>query len=127
MRKYLSLAIAFLLVCGTVGLIAQQKVNVGGEWEMTTQTPRGERTSTVKFEQDGENLKVTTQDMRGGEVTGTGTIKGNEIEWTITRTRPDGGEFKLTYKGTVDGETMKGTVEFGPMGSSDWTAKKKSS
>ena len=128
MKKHLSLAIAFLMVCGIVGLIAQQTANISGEWEMKSQTPRGdERTSTIKFEQDGENLKFTTQGFRGDEVTGTGTIKGNDIEWTIVRTRPDGQEFKITYKGTVDGDTMKGTVEFGPMGSSEWTAKKKTS
>lgn len=127
MRKQLSLAIAFLLVCGVAGLRAQQTANVNGDWELTSQTPRGEMTSAVKFEQDGENLKVTQSSPRGGEVTGTGTVKGNAIEWTITRTRPDGQEFKLTYKGTVDGDTMKGTVEFGPMGSTEWTAKKKTS
>jgi hypothetical protein len=31
----------------------------------------------------------------------------------------------MIYKGTVEGETMSGTVEMGDFGSADWTAKRK--
>jgi hypothetical protein len=118
------------LVFMTAGLLAVAawalSADVTGDWDLTSQSPRGERTSTVTFKQDGENLTVTMPPMReGGEaMTGTGTVKGNAIEWTITRTTQRG-EFTMTYKGTIDGDTMKGTVEMGQMGAQDWTAKKK--
>jgi hypothetical protein len=60
----------------------------------------------------------------GGEVKAEGTIKGNEIEWTITRSIPRG-DFTITYKGKVEGNSMSGTVQMGDFGSREWTAKKK--
>lgn len=105
-------------------LLTAQEVDVTGDWEMTTQSPRGERTSTVHFEQDGEKLTVTTQTMRGDEVTGEGTIVGNKIEWTITMSTPRG-DFTIIYTGTVEGDTMSGEAQMGDFGTMEWTAKKK--
>jgi hypothetical protein len=103
-----------------------QETNVAGEWDFTMQTPGGERTMVVKFAQEGEKITVTMPGFRGGnEVTGEGTIKGKDIQWSITRTRPDGNEFTVTYKGTVEGTTMNGTAEMGQMGTMEWKATKK--
>jgi hypothetical protein len=38
----------------------------------------------LNFVQEGENLTVKTQGFQGDEISGTGKIKDNEIEWTIT-------------------------------------------
>jgi hypothetical protein len=57
-------------------------------------------------------------------MTGTGTIKGNELEWTITRTGPQG-EMKVTYKAKVEGDKMTGTSQFGDRPAMEWTAVKK--
>jgi len=125
MRKiYFFLSLIFVFT--SFALFAQaQTANVSGDWELTIQGPRGEMTWSVNFVQDGEKLTVAmTGGPRGGESKGEGTIKGNEIEWSITRTTPQG-ERTITYKGKVEGNTMSGTVEFGPMGTREWTAKKK--
>jgi hypothetical protein len=118
----------FILVMSLAVLFAftlsAQAVNVTGEWELTTTSRRGERTSVVKFVQDGEKLKVTMEGFQGSETTGEGTIKGNKIEWTISRNTPRG-EMVSTYTGTVEGGSMKGEVSRGERGSSEWTAKKK--
>jgi len=103
--------------------LSAQQVNVSGDWEMTSQGRQGEMKSNLHFEQEGEKIKVTMENPRG-EVTGEGTIKGNEIEWTITRETPRGA-FTLTYKGTVEGDMMKGEVQMGDFGAREWTAKKK--
>jgi hypothetical protein len=114
-------ALAFLLI----GFAGAYDVDVTGDWEMTMESPRGgEMTRAVHFEQDGEKITVTMESRRGDEVTAEGTIKGSAIEWTISRETPRG-EMNLVYKGTVDGDTMNGTVEFGDFGSGDWTAKRK--
>jgi hypothetical protein len=126
MFKRILIAALALGLIGAVLPARAQEVNVTGTWDMTTQTPRGERTSPVVFEQTGENLKVKMTGFRGDELTGTGTVKGQDIEWTITRTTPRG-EMTSTYKGTVDGDTMKGDVQMGDFGSFPWTAKKKAS
>ena len=104
-------------------LLTAQDVNVTGDWEMTTQSPRGERTSDIHFAQDGEKLTVTMQ-LMGEEATAEGTVKGNKIEWSITRST-ERGEFTISYTGTVDGDTMSGEAKMGDRGAMEWTAKKK--
>jgi len=113
----------FILVLITIFLSAQE-VNVTGDWELTMETPRGEITRAIHFEQEGENLIVTMEGREGEEVTGEGTVKGNEIEWTVTRSTPRG-EFTMTYTGTVEEDTMSGEVQMGDRGSIEWTATKK--
>lgn len=99
-------------------------VDVSGDWTLTLVTPRGERTSDATFVQNGEELKVTIKDPQGAEVSGKGTVKGNEIEWTVTRTTPRG-EMTLTYKGKVEGDSMAGEAQMGERGSAEWKATRK--
>ena len=105
-------------------LLTAQDANVAGDWELTSQSPRGERTSAIHFDQDGQKIKVTMEGFRGNEMTGEGTVQGNQIEWTITM-NTQRGDFTISYKGTIDGDTMSGTVEMGDRGEMEWTAKKK--
>lgn len=123
MSKICSVFTIFILVLMSVSLIAQE-VNVSGDWELTMETQRGEMTRDVHFEQEGENLTVTMESPRGGEVTGKGTIKGNDIEWTVTRSTPRR-EFTMTYSGKVEGDTMSGEVQMGDFGTFEWKAKRK--
>ncbi len=120
-KKYVFFTFCILVLLA-VSLSAQE-VNVTGDWEMTITTPRGERTRDIHFEQEGGKLTVTMQGRRG-EVTAEGTVKGNEIEWTITRSTPRG-EFTMTYTGNIEGDTMSGEVQMGDFGSSEWKAEKK--
>lgn len=121
MKKMCS--ILALLAFAALGLAAQN-ADVAGDWQLTLQTPRGERSMDMSIVQEGEKITVTMRGMRGGESTGEGTIKGNAIEWSITRSTPRG-EFTSSYKGTVEGDTMSGTVEMGNFGTMEWTATKK--
>jgi len=109
-------------------MLSGQDINVTGDWEMTSETPRGERTQTIHIEQDGEKLIVTMQGgMRGGqgggEITAEGTIQGNKVEWSFSRSTPRG-DFSIKYTGTVEGDTMTGEVDRGQGGTSPWTAKR---
>lgn len=117
------LLVSVLLLAPLTLCLAQDKVDVSGEWDFTMTTPRGEMNSTVKFVQDGEKLAVTMTSQRG-EFKGEGTIKGTDIEWSITRDTPRG-QFTTAYKGKVDGNTMKGTAQMGDRGSMEWKATKK--
>jgi hypothetical protein len=98
------LALAALVAIVAVPLAAAS--DVSGNWTMTATTPRGERTSTLTFVQEGEKLTVASKSDRG-ESTGAGTLKGDAIEWSITRETPMG-PMTVTYKGTVAGDTMSG-------------------
>jgi len=123
MRKTCSLLSVLALVLIPL-LLTAQDVNVTGDWEMTTQSPRGERTQTIHIEQDGEKITVTMEGRQGEEITAEGTVKGNKIEWSMTRSTPRG-DFTITYTGTVEGDTMSGEAQMGDFGSMEWKAKKK--
>src|SRR5512140_762155 len=119
-----------LAVILAVGALSAQTVPakpaaIGGTWEMTTTgTPQGDMTADITIVQDKETIKVTMAGMQGMEMTGEGTVKGQDVAWTLTISTPQG-DFVLTYKGKVDGETMSGEVQAGDFGSFPWTAKKK--
>lgn len=121
--------LAIIALLSFTVLLCGQDVNVSGDWEMTSETPRGERTQTIHIEQEGEKLTVTMPGgfrggQEGGEITAEGTIEGNKIEWSFTRDTPRG-EFTVKYTGTVEGDTMTGVVEREQSGTSPWTAKRK--
>jgi hypothetical protein len=104
MSKTKSLVLAALLILAPLTLcLAQETVNVSGEWDFTMTTPRGEMTSTAKFVQDGEKLTVTMVSQRGESA----------------------GTFTITYKGKVEGNTMTGEAQMGDFGSAEWKATKK--
>lgn len=122
MSKTKNIVLAALLLLAPLTLCLAQE-NVSGEWDFTMTTPRGEMASTAKFVQEGEKITVTMISERG-ESSGSGTIKGADLEWTITRDTPRG-QFTITYKGKVEGNTMKGEAQMGDFGSAEWKATKK--
>lgn len=123
--RYRGLAIGFLAlgVCAGV-VLAATSVDINGVWEMTIQTPQGEMTADATFVQDKDAIKFTMAGPQGMEMKGEGTVKDNDVEWTVTISGGMG-EFVLVFKGKVDGETMSGEVQAGDFGSSPWSAKKK--
>jgi len=124
MKKAFPMLAIFALVLFAFSLSAQQ-VDVTGDWEITSKTPRGEeRTQVMNFKQEGEKLTVTWTGRQGEEMKAEGTVKGNEIEWSMTRSTPRG-EFTITYKGKIEGDTMSGQVQMGDFGSFDWKAARK--
>ena len=52
-----------------------------------------------------------------------GTVSGNDITFSVTRTGRDGNPQKVEYKGTVAGDAITGTFQRG-QNSVDWTAKR---
>ena len=131
MKKFYSMIAVITLMLFPVMLFGQD-IDLTGDWEMTTESPRGERTQTIHIEQDGETLTVTmTGGMGrrggqggGGEITAEGMIQGNKVEWSFTRNTPRG-EFTTKYTGTVEGDTMSGQVDRGQRGTAPWSAKRK--
>jgi len=116
------LGVSALALMGVLAPAVQ--TDVSGAWELVLETPRGEMTSTLRFVQDGENLKVSMTGPRGRETTGEGSIKGSDIQWSIVRSTARG-EFTVVYKGTVQGGTMSGQAEIGDGTSVPWKAVKR--
>lgn len=120
--KVCAILCAIALVFSVAGYGAPQAAKVAGKWEMSWEGRNGTQASTVTFEQDGEKLKGTMVGQQGRETPLEGSIKGKEINFTVKRQTPNG-EFTQEFKGTVDGDTMKGTFSMRDR-SVDWTAKR---
>ena len=123
MGAKLCLGICSALLVSGMSAIAADDANVAGNWEMTFQGRQGAVNQTMTIEQDGSKIKGTIKGQRG-DAPLEGSVKGNDVSFSVKRTTPRG-EMVLQYKGTVDGDSMKGTFEAGGGNfSGEWTAKK---
>ncbi len=121
------IAAAGALVILVIGLTtargaAQAKVDVTGKWAFNVETSAGAGAPTFAFKQDGEKL---TGHYTGtfGEADLTGTVKGADITFMFT-VDAQGTALKETYTGTVDKDTMKGTLVIEGLGEGTFTAKR---
>lgn len=114
---------ALVFSLGMANAVAAPKTaNVAGIWDLSMQGRRGTRTQTLKIEQDGDKIEGTIQGPRGSS-NFEGTVKGNEIRFTVKRETPRG-EFEMEYSGKVDGDAMKGSAQVRRF-EIDWTAKRR--
>jgi hypothetical protein len=114
---------ALTLAVGLAARSSAADVNVSGKWNVTTNTPRGERTAEMTFQQEGEKLTVTSKNRRGEEVKSSGTVKGTEISWTTTF-QTQQGEMTIKHTGKVEGDTMTGTIDMGGGRTGEWKAER---
>jgi hypothetical protein len=121
----LILAVAFLASAQPVASAkaAVQAANVTGEWAFNVTTDQGGGTPTITFKQDGEKLTGKYVGQLGSSDL-TGTVKGNDITFNFT-VDVQGQQAPVTYKGTVEKNTMKGTLDIAGMVNGTFTATKK--
>jgi hypothetical protein len=107
MRRKLSMLAAALLVAATSAFAA----DLNGKW--TAQVPGREgqmREQTFTFKVDGEKLTGTVSGMQGDIEIKDGTVKGDDIAFTVIRSF-QGNEVKVNYKGKVAGQEIKFTSQ----------------
>jgi hypothetical protein len=110
-----------LLVCGGRAMAADEPAKVAGTWEMSSTTPRGPVAQTLTIQQDGSTIKGTLTGQ-SGESPLEGSVTGNNISFTVKWETPNG-KFTVEYAGTVDGDSMKGTIHSARF-DREWTAKR---
>ena len=107
--------ISALLLLVSIAVAAQTAaVNVTGSWTFKVSGDAGSADQTIVMKQDGAKITGT---FKGPRQSGTidGTVDGNNIKFHVTA------RAGIDYVGTVDGDTMKGTLSArGKTG--DWTA-----
>ncbi len=92
---------------------------VVGTWEFTRETPSGTRTSTLKIKAD----MTGTYTIRDNEVPVTDlTIDGDQVSFKVTMTFGEN-EVMMEFKGKVEGATLKGDWTT-PRGTREMTGKK---
>jgi hypothetical protein len=121
MKRVLLVAVAAVLVSS--GTFAQSKVDVTGKWALDVQTSGGNGTPTVTLKQDGEKVTGHYSSATLGEADVTGTIKGADLTFSFTA-NVQGTSINVTYTGTVDKDSMKGSVSLGDVGEGTFTGKR---
>ena len=98
-------------------------IDVTGAWVLQVNTDAGSGSPTVTFKQDGEKLT--------GQYSGqfcqspfAGTLKGADVRFEFDMSA-EGTSIHIVYAGTVDKDTMKGSVTFGDLGGGTFTGAKK--
>jgi len=116
----------FALACPVLLAVSAmaQESNVTGDWDITINTPQGERKAKASFKQEGEKLTGGLK-RQGGDLPLEGTVKGKEIKlkYTIKFQEQD---MVITLSGNVEGDAIKGDADFGGLAQGDWNAKRAS-
>ena len=124
-REFLALGVAFV---GLAGLAhAADKPDPTGTWKWSSTFNDQTRVVTLKFKLDGDTL---TGAMLGRDNQETkiddATFKDGEVAFSVTRER-NGQKNTTKYKGKLDGDAIKGTIEMTRDGNTtnrDWNAKR---
>jgi len=114
------------LVCALIlsASASAQSPNVTGDWDLTINSPQGAREVKASFKQEGEKLTGAMKSQRG-ETPLEGEVKGKEIKIKYTIKFQDQ-DMVISMSGNVDGDAMKGDVDFGGLAQGDWNAKRAS-
>ena len=105
--------------------LLQAQTDVTGTWDLTVETQQGTANPSVTLQQAGEKLSGTYRG-RLGDSKVEGTLRGNDIQFSVTLRFQDQ-PLVITYTGTADRDSMRGTVQFGDRGSGTWSGKRRSS
>ena len=90
-------------------------MSVDGNWNLTMETPMGERSATLDVRSAGGALTGTqSADGNSAEIFD-GTVNGSDVAWKVSITTPM--PMTLEYTATVDGDAMSGQMQIGVFGS----------
>ncbi len=107
--------------------VAAQAPSIAGEWEGEYNTPGPTRKFRVVFKVDGE--KITGELKREMDQNPTpiqGTITGKDLKFTWTMKYQDR-DLQIIMTGPVEGDTVKGRIDFNGEMLDKWSAKRVSS
>ena len=114
------LAVAAVLLTGPSTAVVQEEEppDVTGTWHFVVELDIGVGEPTMAFEQDGETLTGIYTGLFGtAEVTG--TVTGDRIEFRFGT-----GAAEAIYVGTLEGDAMQGTCDYGGVGQGTWEAER---
>jgi hypothetical protein len=117
-----------VLIAATAGTaVAKDRPNPTGTWKWTINAGGQSREATLKLNLEGEKLTGAVLGRDGKEIAiQDANYKDGEVSFTVTRER-NGQKVLTKYQGKVEGDTIKGKIEFerdGQTQSRDWEAKR---
>ena len=94
-------------------------LHVGGDWEMTMDSPHGKLTGPLKLQQDGTKITGTYETETTGKITIKGKVDGEKIVFTM---EVPGGQMAINFEGGMDGDKLSGSTK--PL-NGEWSAVRK--
>jgi imidazolonepropionase-like amidohydrolase len=102
---------------------ASVATNVAGTWNVQVDSPQGAVQSTATIVQQGNQLSGTIRSDMGVGSINSGSLQGTEVRLRVTFDM-GGNRMELEFIGTVEGNTMTGTLNSQAFGSMPFTARK---
>ena len=88
---------------------------VDGKWEITINSPLGAQKATLDLATEGAVLTGTQAVAQGSAPLENGKVDGNSLNWSARISSPM--PMTLAFNGTVEGDTLSGSVKAGSFGS----------
>ena len=126
MRKQSYMIIVCCLLCmlcyGTAVYPQDADITVAGTWKLSLSFISGSAAHTAVITREGKKLTgLYKGEIKEGTLSG--VVEGNEVVFTGSiRHEATGVQFR--YTGTVDGDSMKGTVDMGEYWTASFTGKR---
>ncbi len=86
-----------------------ETADVGGNWKLKIDFQGQQLPVTLKLTQEGESVSGKLETMLGDGEIADGKVKGNKIT-AVAKTEMQGQEVEFSIAGTVDGDSMAGTL-----------------
>lgn len=103
-----------------------QDADILGNWDVTVTTGTGPETSApLVLKKEGDQIVGTFSSPQGDQSVEASVKQKAVTIWFSVRTQ--NGPIGITMNGTADGNTMKGSMDFGGRGQGQWSAKRAAS
>jgi hypothetical protein len=93
-----------------------------GTWNLTMQTPMGDRTATLVVAVAGNTLQGTQSAEGNSADIFAGTVSGNAVSWKVNIVEPM--PMTLEFNGTLDNNAISGSMTAGAFGSWPFTGQR---
>ena len=126
MKTRCVLAVALAMVLGSMLMFSgcagskatESKATMSGTWNLAVETPSGSGTPVFEI-QEADGKLTGTYKGAFGESPLTGEVNGKDFVIKFTSSG-----LPMTYTGKLDGNKMKGSVDFGGMGKGTFEGQK---
>jgi hypothetical protein len=95
-------------------------VDPSGTWSLVVQSPQGDISAQLTLTKEGEQIGGTLGTPAGNVAIKSGRVTGNQIRLTAT-IEMGGQSTDAIISGTIEGDSIRGTVLMGAMGSFEFT------
>ena len=114
---------ALLLASALAVPVSAQTIDMTGTWEVTFNTQNGPMAASMTVKKEGEKLAGTMTGPQG-DVAMEGSQRDAAVALKLSVQTPNG-QFAMAMNGTLSGDAINGTVDFGGRGQGEWSGRRR--